>query len=97
MKRLSVGAPDLDIFGSGYVLRDDKGWLLTAAGHAFLAGIESPPSATLDQQMAKFEVIVTSVPARQSPAPPLRLVADNRRRIRRRAHAKDQHQPVRVA
>jgi hypothetical protein len=87
MKRLSARAPDLDIFGSGYVLRDDAGWQLTEAGQAFLAAIEMPVPAT-QAQITSPEIIVTvSAPARQSPAP-LRLVADNRR-ARRRGRGKD--------
>jgi hypothetical protein len=86
MKSLSVLAPDLDIFGSRYVVRDQAGWQLTEAGHAFLAAIEMP--ATPDE-ISLPEIIVTiSVPARPTPAPPLRLVADNRRGTRR-ARVKD--------
>jgi hypothetical protein len=88
MKRLSALAPDLDIFGSRYVLRNDAGWELTAAGHAFLGAIEKPVSAAPDQELMLVEVIVTPAPARQSSATPLRLVADNPE-SRRRAHAKD--------
>jgi hypothetical protein len=85
MKRLSTLAPELDIFGSRYVLRDDAGWQLTEAGHAFLAAIERPASAaTHDQEITPPEIIViVQAPARQSPAPPLRLVIDNRRGRRR--------------
>ena len=86
MKRLSARAPDLDIFSSQYVLRDEAGWQLTQAGQAFLASIEMPAPATPDQETASPVFIVTvQAPARQSPAPPLRLVVDNqwgRRRIR---------------
>jgi hypothetical protein len=82
MKRLAALAPDLDIFGSQYVLRDDAGWQLTEAGHAFLAAIEMPVPAT-PEQTASPEIIVTLSAPRQSPAPPLRLVADNRRKTRR--------------
>lgn len=89
MKRLSARAPDLDIFSSRYVLRDDAGWQLTEAGHAFLAAVEMPAPATPDQEITPPVVIVTvTAPARQSPTPPLRLVADNRRG-RRRARGKD--------
>jgi hypothetical protein len=92
MKRLAARAPDLDIFGACYVLRDDAGWQLTQAGQAFLAAIEMPAAAT-QQQMTSPEIIVTvSAPARQSPAPPLRLVADNRqggRRARGKDHLAD--------
>jgi hypothetical protein len=58
MKRLSALAPDLDIFGSRYVLRDDAGWQLTEAGHAFLAAIERPASAATHDQEITLEVIV---------------------------------------
>jgi hypothetical protein len=76
MKRLSARAPDLDIFGSRYVVRDDAGWQLTEAGYAFLAGIEVPVPATHGQATA-FEVILTAAPARSPSVPVLRLVADN--------------------
>lgn len=93
IKRLSALAPDLDIFGSRYVLRDDAGWQLTEAGHAFLAATERPASATRDQEI---EAIVAPTPVCQSSAPLLRLVADNRRG-RRRARAKDRTERFRVA
>ena len=60
MKLLSARAPDLDIFGSGYVLRDDAGWKLTEAGHAFLVAVEMPASAIHDQELTPVEVIVMS-------------------------------------
>jgi hypothetical protein len=97
MKLLSARAPDLDIFGSGYVLRDDAGWKLTEAGHAFLAAVEMPASAIHDQEPTPVVVvIVMSAPARQSSAPPLRLVVDNRRG-RHRARGKDRNDRSRVA
>ena len=84
MKRLSALAPDLDIFGSRYILRDDAGWQLTEAGHSFLAIVEMPAPATHDQEITPPEVIViVQAPARQLPAPPLRLVIDNPRGRRR--------------
>jgi hypothetical protein len=96
MKRQSARAPDLDIFGSGYVLRDDAGWQLTEAGHSFLAAVEMPSPATHDQEIASLEVIVAPAPACQSLAPPLRLVADNRRG-RRRTRSNDRNNRSRVA
>jgi hypothetical protein len=77
MKRLSARAPDLDIFGSRYVLRDEASWQLTEAGHAFLAGIENPIPAMHDPDVAAVHVILMPTPRRQSAAPTLRLVADN--------------------
>jgi hypothetical protein len=82
MKRLSALAPDLDIFGSRYVLRDETGWQLTEAGHAFLAAIEMPASQTHTKQSTALEVVLTLAPARHSPASPLRLVVDNRQASR---------------
>ena len=83
MKRLSILAPDLDIFGSRYVLRDNAGWQLTEAGHTFLAALEMPALATPAEEIKPPEVMIVQAPARQSPAPPLRLVIDNPRRSRR--------------
>ena len=42
MKRLAARAPELDIFSSGYVLREPSGWQITAEGRAFLISIEAP-------------------------------------------------------
>jgi len=95
MKRLSALAPDLDIFGSFYVLRDDAGWQLTEAGYAFLAAVEMPVPATPEQEIT-LQVIVAPAPVGQASAPRLRLVADNRRG-RRRARAKDRTNRSRVA
>ena len=82
MKRLSALAPNLDIFGSQYVLRDDTGWQLTKAGHSFLDAIEKAAPAT-PEQITLPEISVTLSAPRVSPAPPLRLVADNPRQRRR--------------
>ncbi len=80
MKRLAGLAPDLDIFGSQYVLRDDACWQITEAGHALLASVEMSASVPSEQEIVPSEVIVAEealVPTRQSPAAQLRLVADN--------------------
>ena len=42
MKQLAARAPKLDIFSSGYVLREPNGWLITAKGRDFLISIEKP-------------------------------------------------------
>ena len=42
MKRLAARAPELDIFSSGYVLREPSGWQITAKGRDFLISIEVP-------------------------------------------------------
>ena len=46
MKGLATRAPELSIFSSGYVIRDDSGWLITDAGRAFLTSIEAAPCET---------------------------------------------------
>ena len=41
IRRLGSRVPSIDIFGAGYVLRDDAGWEITAAGRAFLCSLEA--------------------------------------------------------
>ena len=41
MKRLAARAPELDIFSSGYVLREPSGWQITQKGREFLILIEA--------------------------------------------------------
>jgi hypothetical protein len=43
MNCLAARAPGLDIFTSGYVLRDDGGWRITEAGREFIKSIEAKP------------------------------------------------------
>jgi hypothetical protein len=93
MKRLSALAPDLDIFGSQYVLRYDAGWQITEAGHAFLAATEGGAPATRE---ITLEIIVAPAPGCPSSAPRLRLVADNRQGGRR-ARAQERTNRSRVA
>jgi hypothetical protein len=67
-KRLAARAPNLDIFGDSFVLRDDNGWHITEAGRQFLASLEQERS----------EAMVSTAP----PLPersPLRLVVSNGR------------------
>ena len=42
MKRLAARAPGLDIFSSGYVVREPNGWQITKKGRDFLISIETP-------------------------------------------------------
>ena len=41
IKRLARRVPAIDIFGSGYVLRDDEGWQITPAGRDCLSALEA--------------------------------------------------------
>jgi hypothetical protein len=83
MKRLADRAPNLDIFGSSYVLRDDAGWQLTQAGYAFLTAVEMAALPTPAEQIMPEVIVMVQAPARQSPPPSLRLVIDNPRGRRR--------------
>ncbi|MDO9385044.1 MAG: aminoacyl-tRNA deacylase [Hyphomicrobiaceae bacterium] len=40
-RRLAGRVASIDIFGSGYVLRDAEGWQITAAGREFLEALEA--------------------------------------------------------
>ncbi len=41
IKRLAARVAAIDIFGCGYVLRDDDGWQITQAGREFLDALEA--------------------------------------------------------
>jgi hypothetical protein len=41
IRRLAARVPAIDIFGNGYVLRDDQGWEITPAGREFLGMLEA--------------------------------------------------------
>lgn len=42
MKRLAASVPQLDIFGSAFVVRQKGGWQITNAGLQFLTKLEAP-------------------------------------------------------
>ena len=66
MKRLAARAPDLDIFSSGYVLREPSGWRITAKGRGFLISIETPLTEPAHTPVA----LPTSVVSDPSDLPP---------------------------
>jgi hypothetical protein len=78
MKRLALRVPDLDIFGSKLVSRDNAGWQITEAGREFLLSLETKPSAVRPPE-PPTEVRPTPAP------PPLLFVGPKRRRRQRRA------------
>ena len=41
IKRLAARVPGIDVFGSGYVIRDHEGWQITATGRDFLRALEA--------------------------------------------------------
>ena len=58
IKRLARRVAAIDIFGAGYVLRDDEGWQITQAGRDFLVALEA---VSQDNQPAE-----TDLPASQT-------------------------------
>jgi hypothetical protein len=77
-KRLAARAPELDIFGSAYVLRDDNGWRITDIGRRFLDSLEaSAPAARHQQQREANAAVAPATPILVQPM--LRLVVDNTR------------------
>jgi hypothetical protein len=62
MKRLAARAPDLDIFSSGYVLREPSGWQITEQGRDFLILIEAPFTEPAVTPVALSPPVITSPP-----------------------------------
>jgi hypothetical protein len=60
MKLLSARVPDLDIFSSGYVLREPSGWQITEAGRAFLTSIESPAPEPVVEPEALLPIVAAA-------------------------------------
>ena len=82
MKRLAARAPSLDIFSSGYVLRENTGWLITNLGLDFLKSIEAPavePAVETVAETAELDV-------HELPANVIQMV-DHKGARRRRAAA----------
>jgi hypothetical protein len=77
-KRLAAGAPQLDIFGSAYVLRDDGGWQITDIGRQFLDSLEAQCAAG-GREEQQCEADAAAASTLLAPIPVLRLVVDNTR------------------
>lgn len=79
IKRLAAGVPQLDIFGSAYVLRDDRGWQITDSGRQLLDSLEAPCTVTYDQKQRSEADGATASMMPTPIQPALRLVVDNTR------------------
>ena len=82
MKRLAARAPNLDIFSSGYVLRDAAGWQITDTGRAFLTSIEAPAAEPVLVEAAPLELNVQGSIAAPVPDHTSNVVPIKRRRRR---------------
>jgi hypothetical protein len=76
-KRLAAGVPQLDIFGSAYVLRDDRGWQITDSGRQFLDWLEAPCTVTYGQKQRNEADGATASTIPTPIQPVVRLVVDN--------------------
>jgi hypothetical protein len=84
MKRLAARAPDLSIFSSGYVIRDDSGWQITDAGRAFLTSIEV---ATCESTVIEPEIVQPMFTAEPNLPPNVVRITELAERRRRREAA----------
>jgi hypothetical protein len=76
MRRLAARAPKLEIFANSFVLRDDRGWSITASGRQFLVSLEAAISVRAEEQEQSIGARATA-PSQVQPT--LRLVIDNTR------------------
>ena len=85
MRRLAARAPELNIFSSGYVLREPSGWQITDEGREFLIWIEASPADAAVTPIALSERAVLT----PSDLPPnvIQLAGHKVQRRRRRAAA----------
>jgi hypothetical protein len=77
-KGLAARAPQLDIFGSAFVLRDDRGWQITDVGRQFLDWLEAS-SATACHERQPENNAAAAPTTLNLVQPVLRLVVDNTR------------------
>jgi hypothetical protein len=85
MKRLAARAPDLDIFSSGYVLREPSGWQITEKGRQFLILIEASSAEPALTPVAFPSPVVSDPP--DLPPNVIQLVGHKFQQRRRRAAA----------
>ena len=79
MKRLAARAPELDIFSSGYVLREPSGWQITTKGREFLILIEAPSAELV------LTPVALATPVISDPTNVVRLAGHKVQLRRRRA------------
>jgi hypothetical protein len=84
LKRLAARVPAIDIFGGGYVLRDDEGWQITTDGRDFLHALEA---VTQDNRPAEIELRVSHPPGAAGRPPGELIVVGHRFKSRRHGAA----------
>ncbi len=78
MKRLAAGVPQLDIFGSAFVVRQENGWRITDTGRQFLIKLEAPIQPISESEQPSGH---DAGAAPLKLVPKLRLVVDNTRAV----------------
>ena len=86
-KRLAARAPGLDIFSQLFVQRDETGWLITDAGRAFLASLETPMQMSAGAEEAPEDLSAPSPLPSLTRMQPVGLNRSRRRAARRRRPA----------
>jgi hypothetical protein len=74
-KRMAASVPQLDIFGSAFVIRQKDGWQITNAGLQFLAKLEAIRTMPNSEQRSEEEAGAAPLKL----VPKLRIVVDNTR------------------
>ena len=86
-RRLLARAPGLDIFTSGYVLRDNSDWLITDLGRTFLVSIEAPAPELAIELIASIEPACRLEPLQSSERSNVVSMVDHQDKRRGRAAA----------
>ena len=81
MKRLAARAPDLDVFSSSFVVRENAGWQITSAGREFLRLLEAAPAAAISEPKPPIDITPIAAPLT---SPRIRFAG-----IRKRKHRRD--------
>ena len=79
MRRLAARAPKLEIFADAFVVRDDRGWCITDTGRLFLASLEAPTPAYVEENEQPTGPGAPAVTAPKDDQTTLRLVVNNTR------------------
>jgi hypothetical protein len=91
-KRIAARAPNLDVFGQAFVVREPTGWQITAAGRDFLASVEKPALASAPPVEAS--PVVADPPMVAAPPSPLIGVNPRRQRQHRRRRRAEAARPT---
>lgn len=84
IRRLASRVSVIDIFGCGYVLRDEEGWAITPAGREFLGALEA---VTQDNQPPVSNQAPADIPEAAAPPQGALIVVGHRFKSRIHRHS----------